>query len=245
MREGGVPTPTEKPRTSTTGPRRPPCPARDLGCGAAPRRTPRPRSGALRPPRAAGCRARRCCSTPPGTRRDRRGTGDRSCASRSRRVAVPVFPTLRPRAAGPGDRASSASAASVPVPRALWFETDPRPPRRAPFFVMERVDGRVPARRHALQRWQLAPRGTPSRSSASCRTSVRSSPILHGAARIDVRGPRVPPRVRRPRCDPASPPRRRTAGYYEWVVGDGAVPAARARVRLARRQLARRRRRRP
>ena len=110
------------------------------GHAARRRRPPHPRRS--RAPRPTACRARRCCSTPSWT--------EDGAAGHHRLVArvapgaddVPVFP----RYDLPGQFEAIrlvGELTDVPVPTVWWCEPDAAR-LGAPFFVMGRVDGRVP-----------------------------------------------------------------------------------------------------
>ncbi len=75
-----------------------------------------------------------------------------------------------------------AEHSDVPVPRVRWLETDPAP-LGAPFFVMDRVDGRVPpdVMPYTIESWLLD--ATPAQQRALQDASVGLLVSLHG---IDV-----------------------------------------------------------
>jgi len=112
-----------------------------------------------------------------------------------------------------------AQRSTVPVPRTLWLETDPRALGTS-FFVMERVDGVVPpdVMPYPFGSWLSEAR--PEDQQRLQRGAVRVLADLHGAdvtaediafLELDRPGGTA---LRRHVADQAA--------YYEWVVSDGA-----------------------
>ena len=103
-------------------------------------RRPTSRSGRSAAPRSPASPTRRCSSTPRG-REDGDGTeGARGAGEADRAHRLP---RVRLRVAVPGARPARPKT-DVPVPTVRWFEADPTW-LGAPFFVMGRSTGRVPA----------------------------------------------------------------------------------------------------
>ena len=210
--------------------------------GWPPRCRPAPHRGSTgsRAPRRTACRARRCCSTPPGTR-----TAPPCHHRLVARVApgaddVPVFPrydlaaqfaTIRP----------VGELTDVPVPPVWWCEPDPGRARRP---VLRHGAGSTAGCRPTSCRTTSATAGctTPTPpTSATCRTPPStcwpgSTPSTDHAERF---------RSSSTTRSGDTPLRRRvgrTRTWYEFASRGGfAVAADRARLRLARRALARRR----
>ena len=188
-------------------------------------------SGAGRSPRPTACRARRAVRRRVARRRRTAARGRSSPGWRPSRRRAGV-PRLRPRPPVPGHADRSASARRCPCRRRCGSS----PTRRrvgAPFFVMERVDGRRAARRPALQlRRQLAvrrlargpapPAGDVGRRA---RRHPRRRPTRRRSAFLEPR-----PARRHRRCAATSPTSGpTTAGSWR----DLPVAAARAGLRLA------------
>ena len=112
-----------------------------------------------------------------------------------------------------------AERSSVPVPRTMWLELDPRP-IGTPFFVMERVDGVVPpdVMPYPFGSWlSEASRADQDRLQ---RTAVKVLADLHGA---DVRKEDVAfLELDQPGDTALARHVADQRSYYEWVVSDGA-----------------------
>ena len=110
---------------------------------------------------------------------------------------------------------------AVPVPTTRWYEADPAP-LGAPFFVMDRVDGRVPSDMppYILEGWLLA--ATPAEQRALQDHSVEILADLHGIdpGAVDTSFLDTP-------AEGATPLARHVANqraYYDWSRGDRRHP---------------------
>ncbi|GAA2098260.1 phosphotransferase family protein [Streptomyces albiaxialis] len=109
-----------------------------------------------------------------------------------------------------------AEHSDVPVPRVLWLEEDERP-LGAPFFVMERVEGRVPpdVMPYTYEgNWLHS--ATPAERAALEEGTLSVLARLHGQVPADRAGFLAEP-------GPGAPLRRHVAAqrrYYAWVVAD-------------------------
>ena len=136
--------------------------------------------------------------------------------------AVPVFPTydldLQFRLIG-----LVAEHSDVPVPRTLWSENDPTA-LGAPFFVMERVDGRVPP---DLMPYPFGDNWVADATDEQ-RQLLEDSTVRVLAELHAIPDPTTTFAVLAPDAgDDRTPLRRHVDGqwdYYRWVVGDGTGP---------------------
>jgi len=130
--------------------------------------------------------------------------------------AVPVFPEYDM------DRQfrvmrEIAALGVVPVPRVRWSEPDPAP-LGAPFFVMERVDGRVPPdiMPYTFGSWLSEASG--EEQARLQEASVGLLAAIHAIERPEERFGFLRPR---PRSTPLREHVEGQRAYYEWVAADG------------------------
>lgn len=133
-------------------------------------------------------------------------------------AAAPVFPVYDLEKQFKVMRLVSARS-PVPVPETWWFEPDPAP-LGTPFFVMERVDGRVPPDVMPYPFGSWLSEASPADQRRLQDAAVRTMAAIHRAEvsaedtaflELDRPGDTA---LRRHVAD--------TAAYYEWVVADGA-----------------------
>ena len=121
---------------------------------------------------------------------------------------------------------SSAELTDVPVPAVSHMEPT-GDVLGTPFFLMDRVDGRHPAGRAALQlRRQLAARRRPTRTSAGCRTPrSRSSPTCTRSPTPQTTFAFLDPH--QPGATPLARNLARVRAWYDFAVADiGRSPLA-------------------
>lgn len=162
--------------------------------------------------------------------------GERAAHALVARVApdtsdVPVFPVYDLEVQFRAIRLVAEHAPGVPVPTTHWLELDPDV-LGAPFFVMERVEGRVPpdVLPYTFEGWLVE--ATPEERR---RLQDRTVEVLAGIHGIDVAGLEAAGHevaflrdaVHGATSDDASPLRRHVEhwrSYYEWVRGDQTFP---------------------
>jgi len=105
---------------------------------------------------------------------------------------------------------------AVPVPAMLWLEPDPVP-LGSPFFVMERVDGRIPTDTPPYHGGGWVAEITPAERRALWNAAVDALAEIHrqDPARLGIEGLEAPPAG----TDTAAWQLERWTRYYEWVAG--------------------------
>ena len=109
----------------------------------------------------------------------------------------------------------------VPVPQMFWFEPDPTL-LGAPFYVMERVDGRIPTDNPPYHGRRLDDRGDAGRRGAIWTSGVDTLAAIHACdpAKLGIDFLEAPPRGRRHRCVAT----RVLASLRGWVTGERGLP---------------------
>ena len=134
-------------------------------------------------------------------------------------------PRVRLRVAVPGAASARSSTPTCPLPPVRWFEADASF-LGAPFFVMGKVDGRVPGRQPAVHGGRLAPRRGHARAAAHAR---RERPRRDGSGSTPPTGARSvsTSSTSRSTARPASSSRSATTRRsFEWAAAGPAQPVA-------------------
>lgn len=112
-------------------------------------------------------------------------------------------------------------ATAVPVPAMLWLEPDPTP-LGAPFFVMERIEGRIPTDTPPYHSGGWVTGVTPAERTALWESAVDTLAEIHrqGPDALDLGGLEAPP----PESDTIGWQLAHWARYCEWATGGTRQP---------------------